>query len=595
MDSSPGFRTGMGLYHHREDEAMLDLVLRNCTIIDGTGAPRFDADIAVEGETIADVGGLGAVTAKETIDMRGLTVTPGFIDIHSHADFSLPLEHHDEILSPLAMQGITTFVGGNCGFSSCYVPGTHRRDILANLEALSGRPLDVSWSTPAEFMSLMERRGLALNAGFLAGHGSLRIGASGLVTRLLTADEQAALERLLDTAMEMGCLGMSTGLQYFPGVQSDTAELTGCGRILKKHGGIFTSHLRSYAHTLDLALDEVFTVGRSCGIPIQVSHLYWQPYIKGFTGITKAFIRAASFVNNSVGIPVPMEKGLAGKLKLVDRARAEGIDVHFDMVPTSQGFTELAAFLPPYLLEGSKEDALGRLADASFRKRMLRDIEHTEPEWPHRDGATWSFNYLKMTGWNGLRVMAVVSDANRWMEGKTFPEIGRELKKHPLDAICDLLVEEKGQVMVFHTPTFPDNPLVFRSMWAGFTHDCSMPSTDTILRPVGRPSHVFYDCFPRFISVFALQKKLMTLEEAVRKSTSLPAAACGIARRGTIRKGNFADLVAFDAARLGTRATFYEPRVHPDGIRHVFVNGRAVVRDGQFRKGVFAGKIIRKK
>lgn len=575
---------------------MLDLILRNCTVIDGTGAPRFGADIAVEGNTIADVGSLNAATAKETIDARGLTVTPGFIDIHSHADFSLPLDHHDEVLSPLAMQGITTFVGGNCGFSSCYIPESNRGEILANLEALSGRPLDeVSWSTPAEFMSLMERRGMALNAGLLAGHGSLRIGASGLVTRLLTGDEQARLERLIDTAMEMGCLGMSTGLQYFPGVQSDTAELAGCGRVLKKYGGIFTSHLRSYAHTLDLAIEEVISVGRSCDIPIQVSHLYWQPYLKGFTGITKAFIQAASFINNRIGIPVPMEKGLAGKLKLIDRARAEGVDVHFDMVPTSQGFTELAAFLPPYLLEGSKEDALTRLADASFRKRMLHDIVHTEPEWPHRDGATWSFNYLKMTGWNGLRVMAVVSDSNRWMEGKTFTEIGKELKKQPLDAICDLLIEEKGQVMVFHTPTFPDDPLVFRSMWAGFMHDQSMPSTDTILRPVGRPSHVFYDCFPRFISYFALQKKLMTLEEAVRKSTSLPASVFGISRRGEIRKGYFADLVAFDESRLGTRANFHEPRVHPDGIRHVFVNGRAVVRDGQFRKGVLAGAMIRKK
>ncbi len=574
---------------------MLDLILKNCTVIDGTGAPRYDADIAVEGDAIAAIGRLGEAGAKQIIDAAGLTVTPGFIDVHSHADFSLPLADHDEILAPLAMQGITTFVGGNCGFSSCTVPDAHRSEIIDNLETLSGRPLDeVTWRTPAEFMSLMERRGMSLNAGLLAGHGTLRIGASGLVTRLLTPDEQSSLERLLDEAMDMGCLGMSTGLQYFPGVQSDTGELVGCGRVLKKYGGIFTSHLRSYAHTLDLALAEVLDVGRACGIPVQVSHLYWQPYMKGFTGLTKAFIRAASFLSNRVGIPIPMEKGLAGKLKILDRARAEGIDVHFDMVPTSQGFTELAAFLPPYLLEGSREDTLSRLADRSFRARMLHDIERVEPEWPHRDGATWSFNYLKMTGWNGLRVMAVAGEANRWMEGMTFPEIGRELKKHPMDAICDLLIEEQGRVMVFHTPTFPDDPLVFRSLWAGFMHERSMPSTDTILRPVGRPAPVFYDCFPRFISYFALKNRLMTLEEAVRKSTSLPADVFGITRRGAIRKGYFADLVVFDAEKLGTRATFYEPRVHPDGIHHVFVNGKAVVSDGAFVKGVLAGKIVRR-
>lgn len=575
---------------------MLDLILKNCTIIDGTGAPRYEADIAVEGDSIEEIGRLDHAVSKEEIDAHGLTVAPGFIDVHSHADFSLPLEDHDEVLSPLAMQGITTFVGGNCGFSTGTVPAARRREIMDNLESLSGRKLDeISWSTPSEFMSFMERRGMLLNVGLLAGHGTLRIGASGLVTRLLTGDEQACLERLLDEAMEAGCLGMSTGLQYFPGVQSDTVELAGCGKVLKKYGGIFTSHLRSYAHTLNLAMDEVIEVGRSCGIPVQISHLYWQPYMKGFTSITKAFISVASYLYNRIGIPVPMEKGLAGKLKILDNARARGVDVHFDMVPTSQGFTELAAFLPPYLLEGSLSDSLTRLADPSFRKRMLHDIEHVEPEWPHRDGATWSFNYLKMTGWNGLRVMAVGSEANRWMEGKTFPEIGRERKKHPLDVICDLLIEEEGKVMVFHTPTFPDDPLVFRSMWAGFIHEMSMPVTDTILRPMGRPSHVFFDCFPRFLSEFVMRKKLLTMEEAVRKCTSLPAEVFGIRRRGVVKKGYFADLVAFDAERLGTRANFNEPRVHPDGIYHVFVNGRAVVSNGQFRKGTLAGKMIRKK
>jgi N-acyl-D-aspartate/D-glutamate deacylase len=173
---------------------MLDFILKNCTVIDGTGTPRYEADIAVKGDSIEEIGRLDHAVAKEEIDAHGLTVAPGFIDVHSHADFSLPLEDHDEVLSPLAMQGITTFVGGNCGFSTGTVPAARRREIMDNLESLSGRKLDeISWSTPSEFMSFMERRGMLLNVGLLAGHGTLRIGASGMVNRLLTGDDRLAL------------------------------------------------------------------------------------------------------------------------------------------------------------------------------------------------------------------------------------------------------------------------------------------------------------------------------------------------------------------------------------------------------------------
>jgi N-acyl-D-aspartate/D-glutamate deacylase len=252
---------------------------------------------------------------------------------------------------------------------------------------------------------------------------------------------------------------------------------------------------------------------------VQISHLYWQPYAKGLGWLTRNAAKFGSFAYNTLKIPVPIEKGLEDKIELVETQRRQGVDIAFDLVPTSQGFTELFAFLPPYVSEGSKSEALSRLEDKAFRKKVRHDILNVEPDWPHRDGATWSFNYIKMTGWEGLRVMAVMSDHNRWMEGRTFQEIGKSQGKEPFDALCDLLVEEKGQVMVFHTPLKPDDPFAFRSMWMGFTYPHSVPATDTILRPLGRPAHVFYDCFPRFIAFFTKQKPLLTLEEAIRKTT----------------------------------------------------------------------------
>ena len=412
---------------------MFDLLIKDGTIVDGTGKKAFKGDVAIKGRIIAEVTQTINAKARKTIDAKGKIISPGFIDIHSHADLSIHHDRHDELLKPLVMQGITTFVGGNCGFSIAPAPKENRDLCISYLEGLSCQSVEgyVDWYTTAEFMEKLEKRGILLNMALLAGHGSLRIGAGGAANRLLYPDEQKKMEKYLEESMEMGCLGMSTGLQYFPGSQSDTQELVKLGNILKKYDGIFTSHLRSYSHTLDLAIDEVCEVGRENDIKIEISHLYFQPYSKGLSGIMKGAIQLGSYAYNKLHLPIPIEKALIPKLKLIERARQEGVDVHFDMVPTSQGFTQLSAFLPPYVAEGGKAKMLGRLKDKSFRKKILYDIENIEPEWPHRQGATWSFNYIKMTGWNGLRVMTVTKEKNKWMEGKTFPEIGKELKKTP--------------------------------------------------------------------------------------------------------------------------------------------------------------------
>lgn len=573
-----------------------DILIRNGTLVDGSGKERFRADIAIKNGIINDIGDLSAASAQTVIDAQNKIVCPGFIDIHSHVDFSVVGANRAERLKPLVMQGVTTVIGGNCGYSSCSIPARNRDMTLTYLENLSGESQKdiITWTSPAEFFEKLEDQGLLVNLGTLAGHGSLRIAASGLVTRLLHEDEQKAMEGYLEEALDMGCLGLSTGLQYFPGLQSDTAELTGLGAILKRHGGIFTSHMRSYSHTIDKAIDEVSAVGMRCDIPVQISHLYWQPYSKGLGWITRSAVRLGSYAYNRLKIPIPIEKGLNGIIGLIDAKRRNGVDIAFDLVPTSQGFTELFAFLPPYVSQGSKAEALTRLADRDFRKRVLHDIFHVEPDWPHSEGATWSFNYLKMTGWEGLRVMAVMNPENTWMEGRTFVEIGKALSKKPFDALCDLLIEEKGQVMVFHTPLEPDDPFAFRSMWSGFLHPNSVPATDTILRPIGRPSHVFYDCFPRFISFFAKEKRMLSLEEAVRKTTARPAEIMRLKNRGVLKKGACADITVFDFDRLGTRADFYNPCVYPEGIEHVIINGRSVLQAGEFKKDVLAGAVIRR-
>jgi len=573
---------------------MYDALIREGLVVDGTGRFRKKGDIAINQGIISEIGNLSGAKAETIIDARGKIVCPGFIDIHSHADLAVHRQNHDEILRPLVMQGITSFVGGNCGFSTSFIPDTYRDDCIACIEGLTAQPESkhIDWKTPDEFMAKIKKRGLLLNMGLLAGHGSLRIAAAGPLRRLLKPEEQSLMEKYLEQSMEMGCIGLSSGLQYFPGLSSDTAELVKLGSVLKKHDGVFTSHMRSYSHTIDNAIDEICEVGRKNDIRVEISHLYWQPYSRGLTWAVQQLVQLGSFAYNSLKLPIPIEKGLSAKIGLIEKARTQGVDISFDLVPTSQGFTTLSAFFPPYVVEGGIEQAVSRLKDKTFRNRVLHDIEHVEPEWPHNAEATWSFNYIKMTGWNGLRIMAVTKPENSWMEGKTFPEIGKSQDKHPFDAMCDLLIDEMGKVLVFHTPTKPDDPFTFRSMWLGFTHPLSMPVTDTILLPFGRPSHVFYDCFPRFIEIFVKHKHLLSLEEAVKKCTSLPAEVMNIKKRGILAKGYQADILIFDLDRLGTQASFYNPKVFPSGIETVIINGNIVVKNGEFQKGILAGDLI---
>lgn len=578
-----------------EESKAFDMVIKTGTLVDGSGSDPRLADVGIIDGVITDVGDLSGSEAGKVIDANGKVVSPGFVDIHSHADLSIYMEDHEDILMPMVMQGITTFIGGNCGLGAAPVTNEHIEDITAYINAFTMREStkDLKWRGLGEFLEKIENRRIILNMGMLAPHGILRLSAMGSERRLVRDNEQKKMERLLEKALDEGAFGMSTGLQYFPGSQSNTEELASLGRVLSKYGGVFTSHLRSYSNTLPQAIDEVLTVGRKNDIHVQLSHIYWQPYSKYLNPIVKGAVTLASNLHKYTKFPIPMELPLKGQFKPIERAIEGGQSVGADVVPTSQGFTELLAFFPPWVLEGSRKEALRRIADPKIRYKIRRDIEEGEPKWPHRDPAGWSMNYLKTTGWGGVRVMTVASEKNRYMEGRSFPEIARETKKHAFDVMCDLLIEEGGRVMVFHTPTYPDDPLVARSMYyALFSPDVSIV-TDTILMGLGRPSHVFYDCFPRYLSLYVKEKKKISLEEGIRKCTSLPARQIGLKNRGEIRRGFAADIVVIDWERLKSNSTFYDPKNFPSGIDYVVINGRCVVTPKGYSRGVMAGAVLR--
>lgn len=579
---------------------MFDLLFRNATIVDGTGRPRLEADLAVQDGKIAEIGKLPEdARAKRVIDGKGLFLTPGFVDVHSHADMVSYRDDHVDLMEALIRQGITTFVGGNCGLGLAPVPENNQEFNHTYWEGFTARKVheEIDWKTMGEFLSTVERKGLALNMGVLAPHGILRIGAVGPDTRHATPDEVNKMGRWLDQAMEEGALGLSTGLQYFPGSQSHTTELIDLARIVSRRGGVFTSHLRSYSATLPQALEEVMLVGREAAVPVQVSHLFWVPDVSPLVNkLTRMALKAGSALSKIVDFPAPLDFEAAKLLAGINKRREAGeVRIGIDAMPTSAGFTHLLAFFPPYVFQArNKDEIIEKMNTKKMRKKIRRDIEKGDTKaWPHDKDNTWSMNFFKIMGWGTAFIMNVGSEKNRHLEGMNLVDIAKMWKMHPFDAACKLLIEEDGKVLVFNTVTHPGDDFIERSLYTTLADSHVSIVTDSVLMGFGRPSHLFYDCYPKFFQRYVRELGLVSWEDGIRKCSGLSADSLGIGDRGYLKRGLAADLVLFDPQAIGTNSTFENPDRKPDGIRLVAINGQVVLEGDRYSGSLKAGKVLR--
>jgi N-acyl-D-amino-acid deacylase len=581
---------------------MYDLLFRQATIVDGTGALRYAGDLAVQGDAIAAMGRLNGAKAKRTIDAKGLALCPGFIDVHSHADLVVFRDNAAELFEPLLRQGITTFVGGNCGMGLAPIfDNPNRKYIDAYHEGFTSdnlRPL-IKWSTLAEFMGYLDRRGVPANTALLAPHGVMRLAAVGARAGHANRDEIAQMSRWLEAAMEQGAFGLSTGLQYVPGNLSDTGELIDLARVTARYGGRFTCHLRSYSATLQKAVDELVLIGREAGLPVQLSHLFWVPdFNVPLNRAFRAVALAGSALYRRVKFPVPSDSAASKVLAQVAALRRSGdVQIAVDAMPTSTGFTHLIAFFPPWVFaQASDLNVLtNTLRDKKKRREIRRSIETGDTHaWPHDQENTWSMNFMKIMGYASISIMSVPSEQNRHLEGMNLVEIGKLWKMHPFDAACELLVQEGGKVLVFETLTHPGDDFVETSVRAPMGDPNTSIVTDAIMMGYGLPSHLFYDCYPKFLQRYVRETKVVTLEDGVRKCTSLPAESLGIKKRGALKPGNFADLALFDPEKIKTNATAKDPRRFPDGIKLVVVNGKIVVEGDKYHKATMAGRVLRR-
>ncbi len=541
-----------------------DLLIQNARVIDGTGQPAFRADIAINGKRIAAVGEING-EARRTINAKNLTVTPGFIDPHSHADLILPLDpkRQAELMRCKVSQGITTTIIGNCGLGCAPVGNSEAEAILRSVNSwMTPEPVEWSWRTIGEYLNRLKENGLALNIATLAPHGPIRISAMGLAKGKPSRSQMKVMRGMLDQAMKDGAFGLSTGLIYPPGMYSETEELIELAKIVAANCGIYTSHIRGSSETLIPAVKELLDIARKTGVRVHHSH------------------------NEAVG-RAHWPK-IDRVLKLEQQAVEEGVCLNFDMFPYTAAATMMIAIYPPWALEGGVNQLIQRLKDEKTRRQIERDIRRVKSScepggWPH--------NLVRATGWNAIRIGYVESRKNKRYENRSLAELAALTGKTPFDAISDLLVEEQGQVsmLIFEISGERDQ----RDLLAKFArHRDGVFCTDAEDYGRGLPHPAAYGAFPRILSKFVREDGVLTLEEAVKKMTSYPAVIFELRARGVIRRGGFADLVILDPRRINDRATFEKPRRQATGIKTVIINGREVFSDGVFHNE-FHGDVIR--
>lgn len=523
-----------------------DLLLRDAGVLDGTGAPTRRLDVLVGGGMIEAVEPVGRLSdaGRTVIDLGGAALAPGFVDVHSHADNAPFLDDDD---TSKIQQGITTEVVGNCGFSLApRLPETG-----GVLETYSRRifpPLHWSWRTFREFLAAADERGHVTNYAPLVGHHTLRIAAMGMADTAPDVREQRRMGECLDEAIQAGAFGLSTGLIYPPGLFAATEEIVELARRLPP-GRLYATHMRGEGPQLLTSIAEAVQVGEASGRRVQISHL-----------------KAAGKRNWG-----SMERALG----LLDDARARGVDVRHDVYPYTAGSTMLTAALPPSFQEGGEPKVMRRLQDPQWLARLRDDLA--------RDDGSWE-NLVVGAGWEGVVVAATASHR---FEGLSLRDIATDLGSEPFDALVHVLVSERLQASMILFSMHEDD------LRQALQHSATMIGSDGLPPGVGgKPHPRTYGTFPRVLARYVRDEATLTLEDAVRRMTSLPADTFGLADRGVVAPGYVADLVVFDPLTVQDRADYAAPTLAPSGIPIVIQGGKIVVRDGHYL-GVRAGRRLR--
>ncbi len=529
---------------------MYDFIIKNVRIIDGTGAPWFRGSVAVKGGRIAAV--LPVFSERtdenlsgetEVIDGEDLYLAPGFIDIHSHSDTTLPLYPRAE---SRVLQGITTEIGGDCGISAAPVsPDPAKKKLLADYVG----DLPYTWKTVGEYLDYVEAQHPSVNFGTSVGHGTIRLAAMGFDNRKTSPEEMEEMKELLRGALEDGAFCLSSGLIYPPGCYADTDELAELAGELIPYGAYYKTHMRNEGAQIVSALEEALEVCRRSGAPLQINH---------------------HKIINKDGWEFLCKTTIA----MIQKARREGFDVTCDQYPYQASSTTLDSNLPQWAYEGGVEALIHRLEDPKTREEIKKQA-----------------NASHVGRWGDIYVSCAKSEKNRWTVGKSIEEIAKLENRDPADVCIDLIVDEKGRV----------NEVNYGMCEEDIEYIMSQPFTmigsDGSSLPLdyeGQPHPRAYGTFPRVIAHYCRDRKLFPLETAVFKMTGLPAARLKLSDRGLLKPGMWADLVLFDFKTIEDTPSYSVPNQPCAGIRKVFVNGVLTAADGK-HTGAASGQVLRRK
>jgi N-acyl-D-amino-acid deacylase len=527
---------------------VLDILIKDGTVLDGTGASSFQADVGIAEGRIAIVAKGIEQEAIRTIDARALHIAPGFIDPHSHSDFPLLVDPHAQ---SKIRQGVTTEVIGNCGYTPAPLLGVAVEEVSDKAKTFG---VSVTWRTMGEYLERLRTPGTALNVVPLVGHNAIRGSVLGFADVQPTHRQQAEMERLIEEAMEQGARGLSTGLYYPPGYYAKTEEIIGLARAVARHGGIYASHIRSESDLLLEAIQEAIEIGVGANIRVEIAHVKLEGY-RNWQNIDQL-------------------------LALLDDMQARGLPVGCDQYPYIACNTWLAGVLPYWAQAGGYRAVAERLQSPEIRNQLRQDWDANPAEWDNRSGVRdWS-EVVVSDSWNMPDLL-----------GKSVAQIAEEKGQDSKETVFDLIIASEGLIScVWFTQreeivqSLMQHPLVVIG-----SDGSSLSAEGTLGERKVHPRN--FGTFPRILGHYVREKQVLSLAEAVKKMTSITAERFGLADRGVVREGAWADLVLFNDLKVADTATFTEPCQYPLGIPHVIVNGELVLHDGEHTSAL-AGRLL---
>lgn len=529
-----------------------DLILSHGHVVDGTGSPWYSGDVGIRGGRIAAIGNLAGARTKRRIDVHGKVVAPGFIDMLGQSELTILVEPR---LPSKIYQGITTEITGEGGSVAPLTDTIVAEDKLG-YEHLK---IDPDWRTLGQYFQRLEKRGMGINLATYVGATQVRRVVIGEENRPPKPEELERMKGLVREAMEQGAVGLSTSLQYAPAPYASTEELIALAAESARYGGIYATHMRSESEAEMAAIDEAIRIAREAHTPVEIWHL------------------KAAGKRNWGHMPDIVAK--------IDEARRQGVDITADTYAYPAWFNSFSAFVPPWAHEGGDEKMIARLQDPATRERIRKEMESTEP-------ATWDNEWQEIPGPEAILLSVFQSPELVPLQGKTLAEVAKMRGKDPLDTLFDLLIEDRGytEVAVFGMSE-PDVLLALKQPWVSVCNDSQGTSTEGLLGKE-HPHPRAYGTFPRILRKYVREDHQLTLPEAIRKFTALPAQRMRLTDRGVLKQGMWADVVVFDPATIHDAATFESPNQLSEGMEYVLVNGVPVI-DGGKMTGALPGKVLR--